>query len=211
MRKRGTCKLCRRVGMKLFLKGEKCYSPKCPFILRPYPPGFPPKRRKVLSFSEYGYLLREKQKLKYWYNLKEKQLKNIVEEVLKKRGKGEDLAKTLIEILEGRLENVIFRSGFAPSRRSARQLISHKFFLVNGEPVNLPSFRVKKGDIIEFKETKMKKRIVEEIKRLMKKNNPLSWLEVDKENLKVKVVDKPSGEGISLPIDLHAIFEFYSR
>jgi small subunit ribosomal protein S4 len=212
MERKKSCKICRRLGVKLFLKGEKCSSPKCPFIKRPYPPGLQrAKKKKPLTISEYGEQLKEKQKLKRWYNLSEKQLKNLVKEALKMRKKVADVSEYLLKNLEMRLENVVFRAGFGDSRRQARQLISHKFFLVNKKPVNLPNYKVKVGDEIEIKENKKKKQIVEQIKRNLKKKNIPSWLEVDEENLKIKVKKEPEIAEISPPADLHTVFEFYSR
>ena len=138
------CKICRRLGVKLFLKGERCLSPKCPMVKRPYPPGQKRKRRKG-SPSEYAIQLGEKQKLKIWYNLAERQFKNYIKKVLEKRARIEDAASELIRILESRLDNVVFRLGFTPSRAQSRQLVSHGFFLVNGKPINIPSYSLKQG------------------------------------------------------------------
>ena len=149
------CKICRRLGVKLFLKGEKCLSPKCPMVKKPYPPGQKRKRRPI-PLSEYGKELREKQKLKNWYNLGERQFKNYVKKVLDMRQKVEDPATLLIKNLETRLDNVIFRLGFATSRPQAKQLVSQALVLVNRKSIDTPSYQVKKGDIISIKPQKIR-------------------------------------------------------
>jgi len=204
------CKICRRLGQKLFLKGERCLTPKCPMVKRPYPPGQKRKRR-ISPLSEYGKELREKQKLKNWYNLRETQLRKYIKEVLKKRGKVEDPATFLIKKLESRLDNVIFRLGFARSRAQAKELISHGYFLVNEKKVNIPSYRVKKGERISFLPQKRKKKIFQDFPSILKKHQPPSWLELDINKLEGKITGEPSSEEVALPIEIPAIFEFYSR
>lgn len=204
------CKICRRLGVKLFLKGEKCLSPKCPMIKRPYPPGQKGKRR-TLPLSEFGKELREKQKLRNWYNLNERQFKRYVKEVLKKRGKVEDAATLLIRKLESRLDNVIFRLGFASSHPQAQQLISHGHFLVNGKPVNIPSYSLKKGDKISIHPQSKKKGIFQNLPSLLKKHQPPSWLQLDREKMEGKVIAFPSLEEVAPPAEISAIFEYYSR
>ena len=196
--------------MKLFLKGERCLSLKCPMVKRPYPPGQKGKRRKGPP-SEFGKESREKQKLKILYNLGEKQFKNYVKKVLAKRGKVEDLSAFLIKILESRLDNVIFRLGFAKSRVQARQLVSHNFFLVNGKPVNIPSYRLKKGDVIIVKPQKTKKVILQNLKDLLKKYKTPSWIEIDIGKLEGKVIGEPILEEVAPPVEIPVIFEYYSR
>jgi len=142
--KNAKCKICRRAGVKLFLKGDKCLSPKCPMIKKAYPPGLR-KRKSRSVFSEYAKELKEKQKLRNWYGLREKQFQKYVKEILAKRGKVENAGTLLIRTLESRLDNVVFQLGFAISRLQARQLISHRHFLVNDKVVNISSFLVKKG------------------------------------------------------------------
>jgi len=207
---KGKCKICRRAGVKLFLKGEKCFSTKCPMIKRPYPPGPPGKRRKGPP-SEYAKQLRQKQKLKAIYNLRERQFKKYVKEVLEKRGKVADASETLIKILELRLDNVVFRLGFAKSRAQARQLISHGHFLVNGRPVNIPSFRVKKGDVIKLKPQKTKKVIFEQLKILLKNQKTPSWLKLDPEKLEGEVIGEPTLKEVAPPVEISTIFEYYSK
>ena len=206
------CKICRRQGLKLFLKGEKCLSPKCTLVKRPNPPGpGQKKKRRHRSISEYGQELGEKQKLKNWYNLSERQLKNYVKRVLEKRGRVEDPTILLIKNLETRLDNAVYRLGFAQSRDQARQLVSHRHFLVNGKPVNIPSYQVKKGDSIALSPTRTKKIIYQNLPTLLKKHKAPSWLELNLEKLEGKVVGEPSFEESAPPAEIPAIFEYYSR
>ena len=208
--KKNKCKICRRLGTKLFLKGEKCLSPKCPMIKRPYPPG-PKGKRRRRSSSEYAKELAEKQKLRNCYNLKEYQLKSYVRGVLGKRGGVEDAQDLLIRKLEKRLDNVIFRLGFASSISQARQLVSHGHFLVNGRKVNIPSYQVKKGDKINASPIFQKKTMFQALPSLLKKHQPPSWLKLNIKNLEGEVVDQPSVEGVLPPAEISVIFEFYSR
>ena len=209
--KKNVCKICRRLGQKLFLKGEKCSSPKCPMVKKTYPPGPQRKRRRSILLSEYGKELAEKQKLKNYYGLKEKQFERYVEEILKARGKVEDAGTLLIKKLEKRLDNVVFRLGFARSRREARELVSHGHFLVDSKPVNIPSFQVEKGQVISVKESKRKKPYFKNLSVFLKNYQPPAWLKLDREKLEGKMIEEPTGEDIGVPIDVSAIFEFYSR
>jgi len=204
------CKICRRLGVKLFLKGEKCLSPKCPILRRPYPPGQKGKRRRK-RLSEYGKELREKQKLKNWYNLRERQFRKYVKETLSKRGKIEDAAGQLIQTLERRLDNVVFRLGFATSRVQARQLVSHRHLSVNDKVVNIPSFLVKKGDKIKIRKTAAKKTVFQNLPTTLKKHQLPSWLTLNIEKLEGKVKTLPTFEEAAPPVEVSAIFEFYSR
>ena len=204
------CRICRRLGAKLFLKGEKCLSPKCPMVKRPYPPGQKRKRR-LRTLSEYGKELREKQKLKNWYNLEERQFKRYVEQALESRGKAEDNVTFLIKKLESRLDNVIFRLGFASSRAQARQLVSHSHFLINGKPVNIPSFQLKKGDKITLRQTSRKRLTFKNLRAKLKKYQPPSWLSLNIKTLTGKVTAVPSLEEAVPPVEIPTIFEFYSR
>lgn len=204
------CKICRRLGVKLFLKGERCLSPKCPMVKRAYPPGQKGKRRKGI-LSEYGKQLGEKQKLKSWYNLGERQFKKYIKEILEKGGRVEDASAEIIKILELRLDNVVFRLGFAVSRARARQLVSHSYFLVNGKSINIPSYQLKKGDVISLKPSKVKKAIFQNLKNLLKKYKTPSWLELNLEKLEGKVIGEPKLEEVTPPVEISAIFEYYSR
>ncbi len=208
--KNNKCKICRRLGVKLFLKGEKCLSSKCSMIKKPYPPGMKGKRR-TKKISEYGKELNEKQKLKNWYNLREKQFRNYVKEVLGRRGKVEDAGALLIKKLERRLDNVVFRLGFASSRVQARQIVNHNHFLVNGKRVNIPSYQVKKGDRISLKPSSQKKTIFQDLPTVLKKHKPPSWIELDAKKLEGKIISEPTLEEAAPPVEISSIFEFYSR
>ncbi len=198
------------MGIKLFLKGEKCLSLKCPMIRRAYAPGQKKKRRPT-SPSEYGKALREKQKLKNWYNLGERQFKNYVKKILARRGRVEDASSLLIKTLENRLDNIVFRLGFASSRAQAQQLVSYGHFLVNGKSINVPSYLAKKGDVISIKEQKVKKGIFQNLKNSLKKHKTPTWLELDIEKLGGKVTAEPNSEEVAPPVEISAIFEYYSR
>ena len=204
------CKICRRQGQKLFLKGERCFTPKCPMIKRPYPPGEKRKRRGG-GLSDYGRELREKQRLKNWYNLRERQFKKYVMETLEKRGKVENLADLLIKKLEQRLDNVIFRLGFAVSRSQARQLISHGHFLINGKKVDIPSYQLKKGDKITLRASSQKKEIFRKVAPTLKKHQPPSWLKLSAEKMEGEVIGEPNIEEAQPPAEIPLVFEFYSK
>lgn len=210
MSKHNICKICRRVGQKLFLKGEKCSSPKCSMIKRPYPPGPKRKRRRFLR-SDYGKELAEKQKLKNLYGLKEGQFRKYVKDILQKRGKVEDATLLLVKKLEGRLDNVVFKLGFARSRREARELVSHSHFLVNGKPVNIPSFEVKKDAVIALKESKQKKSLFKNLAVSLKNYQPPNWLKLDRNKMAGKAIGEPTLEETGATVDISSIFEFYSR
>ena len=204
------CKICRRQGVKLFLKGERCYSPKCAIVRRPYPPGKKGKRRPR-PLSEYGKELREKQKLRNWYNLRERQFRNYVKEVLSKKSRVEDAPSRLIRTLERRLDNVVFRLGFAASRPKARQLVSHRHIMVNDRVVNISSRLVKKGDKIKIKPTSVKKPLFQHLSRVLKKHTVPSWLSLNIEKLEGEVKGLPKVEEALPPVKMSAIFELYSR
>lgn len=178
-------------------------------IKRPYPPGQKGKRRTP-PLSEYGRELREKQRLKLWYNLREAQLKKYVKEVLGKRGKV-DAADLLIKKLENRLDNLIFRLGFASSRSQARQMVSHGYFLVNDKKVKSPSYQVKKGDKITISPSKKEKKILKNLTPSLKKYKPPSWLKLDKEKISGEIIGEPILEEVTPPAEISSIFEFYSR
>ena len=179
-------------------------------IRRPYPPGQKSKKRRR-PLSEYGKELKEKQKLKNWYNLREKQFKNYVKALLNKKGKMEEAPLLLIKSLESRLDNIVFRLGFVLSRRKARTLVSHGYFLVNGRPTNIPSRQLKKGDIISVKPQKLKKNVIKEFKQLMKKQKAPNWLKLNKEKLEAEIIGELTLEEVAPPVDILSIFEFYSR
>lgn len=208
--KNDNCTICRRMTEKLFLKGDKCLSPKCPVIRRPYPPGQKRKRRSR-QLSEFGKELREKQKLKNWYNLGERQFGNYVREILKKRSMVSDAALALIQKLETRLDNAIFRLGFASSHAQARQFINHGHFTVNNRTVNIPSYRLKVGDKVSLRSSSKGKKIFGNLPQLLKKHKVASWLELDVQNLEGEVTGLPTLEEASPIAEISSIFEYYSR
>lgn len=184
-------------------------------IKRPYAPGLRGKRRKKTP-SEYAKELAEKQKLKRWYGLGERQFKKYVKEILEKARKAtsanaEDASILLVKRLESRLDNVIFRLGVVSSRALARQLVSHGFFKVNNRPVDIPSYRVKKGDEIKIKPEKLKKKVFQNLLQLAKKHKLPDWLEFKAQAFEAKVVSDPILDQESLPAEISAVFEFYSR
>lgn len=192
------------------MKGERSYSPKAAMVKKPYPPGLHGRRLKSRKFSEFGLQLVSKQKVRNIYRILERQFGKYIDEALKSKG---DSGEDLIQNLERRLDNVIFRSGFAEARDTARQLVSHGHFLVNEKPINIPSYRVKTGDIIKVKPQNLKNSYFSfVVPRHLKKHQPPSWLEVDKETLvaKVRVLPNLSESGADHK-DIQAIIEFYSR
>ena len=198
------CKLCRREGQKLFLKGERCYSSKCAIERRNYAPGQHGQARKKMS--EYGLQLREKQKAKRFYGMQETQFRNLFEKASKKPGK---TGENLMILLETRLDNVVFRLGFASSRKEARQLVTHGHFTVNGKKVDIPSIEVKAGDVIKVKEKSQSSPKFKEVKE-MSITVP-AWMSVDVEKLEGKVITAPRREDIDTPIAEHLIVELYSK
>ena len=200
------CKLCRREGMKLFLKGERCYTDKCSFDRRPYPPGQHGQRR--IKFTEYGIRLREKQKVRRMYGIVEKQFRRYFVEGSRQKGVA---GENLLRLLERRLDNAVYRLGFAATRAEARHTVLHKHVHVNGKSVNIPSFLVKPGDVIEIREkAKNKARFASALEFTDRRGVP-DWLELDKDNLKGTVKTMPNREEITLPIQEQLIVEFYSR
>ena len=204
------CKTCRRLGQKLFLKGDRCFSQKCAMIKRAYAPG-PQRKRRGGAASEYKKSLNEKQTLKKWYGLSEKQFKRYVQESLAKMGKVDDVSAELIRKLEKRLDNVIFRLGFAKSRVAARQLVSHGYFAINGKPVNIASYQVKKDDVITIKENKRAKGVLKDLANELKRKEIPAWLSLNKEKLEAKPIGEPNLEEVKAPAEISLIFEFYSR
>ena len=204
------CKICRRLATKLFLRGERCSSPKCAMVKKPYPPGPRAKKRRK-NVSEYGKELKEKQKLKNWYNLEEKQFRKYVKETLKARARVADAGTALVKTLESRFDNVIFRLGFAPSRKAARQMVSHGHFTVDDKSINIPSYLVRKNDQIKVKPASIKKPIFQKLLPVLKKYNPPSWLKLDLQKMEAKVLDSPNIEEAVPPAEITTIFEFYSK
>ena len=200
------CKLCRREGMKLFLKGERCYTDKCAFDRRPYPPGQHGQRR--IKFTEYGIRLREKQKVRRMYGIVEKQFSRYFAAADRSKGVS---GEKLLELLERRLDSVIYRLGFARTRSEARQLVLHRHFSVNGRTVNIPSFTVKPGDKIAVRDrSKSKVVFTESLEQAERRSHP-EWVELDREKLVGTIKSLPNREEITLPIQEQLIVEFYSR
>jgi len=188
-----------RFFKKSVISGEKIFGQKV-------------RKRRRAAISEYGRQLREKQKLKALYNLRERQFKKYIKEVMTERGKkGVDIVSLLIQKLELRLDNVVFRLGFASSRSQARQLVNHGHFLVNGRKVNIPSFELRKGDQVQVRAASLKKNFFKKIQETLKKHKIPSWLNFDIQKMEAKVVGLPSFEEAQLPVQIPLIFEFYSR
>lgn len=201
-----SCKLCRREGQKLFLKGERCYSNKCAIARRPYAPGQHGSQRKKIS--EYGLQLREKQKAKRFYGVLEKQFRKYFEMANRMSG---ITGVNLLQLLETRLDNVVYRLGFGTTRAEARQLVNHGHFEVNGKKVNIPSYSVKVGDVITVREKSRKSPRFKEILDVTGSKVVPNWLEADQENLQGKVVALPTREDIDLDVQEHLIVELYSK
>ena len=200
------CRLCRRENLKLFLKGERCYTEKCAYDRRNYPPGQHGQDRK--KFSAYGTQLREKQKVKRMYGILENQFRNIFKEADRQKG---ITGETLLSLLERRLDNIVYRFGFANSRNEARQLVRHNHFLVNQSKVNIPSYLVKPGDVIELREKSKKVvRILEALEGVARRGVP-QWLELDKNLMKGSVKGLPTREDITIPIQEKLIVELFSK
>ena len=200
------CRLCRREGQKLFLKGDRCYTEKCSLERRGYAPGQHGNARNK-KLSGYGIQLREKQKAKRYYGVLESQFRDYFEMANKQAGM---TGENLLSILETRLDNVVYRLGYAMSRAEARQLVRHGHFTVNGQKVNIPSYLVKVGSVIELKD---KSRSLDKFKSSLEANASRvvpKWLEIDNNNV-AKVIAAPAREDIDLPIEEHLIVELYSR
>jgi small subunit ribosomal protein S4 len=200
------CRLCRREKMKLFLKGSKCESPKCPIEIRPYPPGEHGRGRS--KDSEYLLQLREKQKARRVYGVLEKQFRGYYEEANRKTGK---TGEVLLQILESRLDNVVYRAGFAKSRDQARQLVRHGHILVNGRKVDIPSYRVGESDIIEVKESS-RDLTPFVVARAEAGSRPVpAWLEVIANRMRILVHSLPARQVIDTPVQEQLIVELYSK
>jgi len=204
------CKICRRLGEKLFLKGDKCMSAKCAMVKRPFAPGQKAKKRRS-ALTEFGREMREKQKAKKWYNISELQFKKYVFEVMENRGKGVDVVSSLIQKLESRLDNIVFRMGWAKSRSQARLLVTHGHFLVNGKKVDVPSYRTKANDVISVRAGSKGKENLKDLAGVMKKYSLPKWLSFDENKLEGKIIRLPSAEDIQVPAEISSIFEHYSR
>ncbi len=205
--KDSVCRHCRRENLKLYLKGDRCYSDKCAFDRRSYPPGEHGERRGR-KISDYGIQLREKQKVKRMYGLSEKQFHLFFERAERQRGV---TGTNLLVLLERRLDNVVYRLGFANSRTQGRQFVLHNHFMVNGKKVNIPSFLVKRGDFVEVKE-KSKKigAISDSLEAVVRRGIP-QWLELEKEKHKGVVTGFPVREDLTMPMQEQLVVELYSK
>ena len=200
------CRICRREGQKLFLKGSRCYTDKCSITRRNYGPGEHGQGKKKLS--EYGTQLREKQKTKSFYGVGEKQFRKYFEMASNKKG---ITGENLLQILESRLDNVIYKLGYGSSRAQARQLVNHGHFEVNGKKVDIPSYLVKPGDVVSVRENKKDSKIIKENVEANKARPIPEWLEKDNDKLQIKVVRLASREDVDIPVEEHLIVELYSR
>ena len=200
------CRLCRREGLKLFLKGDRCYSDKCAFERRGYAPGDHGQARR--KYSDYGVQLREKQKLKRMYGLLERQFRGYFEKADRQKG---ITGTNLLLFLERRLDNMVFRMGFTNSRTEARQLVRHNHFLVDGKTVNIPSYMVNVGSEISLREKSRKvERILDAMETVARRGVP-QWLELDKDNFRGVVKTLPSREELTMPIKEQLVVELYSK
>jgi len=191
----------RALGTKLFLKAERCNSPKCVMIRKPYRPGMHGQKRRRRAISEYGKQLQEKQKIQITYGLTNRQMRNLFRQPREK----------LLRMLEQRLDRVVFLLGFAPSSRVARQFVSHGHILVNDRKVTIPSYHVKIGDVIAVRPESRSKKIFEDIEVRLKQHEPLSWLKLNKNELKGECVENPRSEDSALSFDINVVGQFYSR
>lgn len=207
MESQASCKKCRRTGQKLLLKGERCFTPKCAMVKKPYPPGIHKKRRRR-AVSEYGAQLNEKQKIRHIYNIREKQLKRYFREAGREKGV---IGDNLLKKLELRLDNVVFQLKWADSRKKAHQFISHGHILVNDKKVNLSSFQVRPKDIIKIKKSSLSMVPFKDLQTKLKAYKPPMWLSFDKDKFEAKIISLPTREDANIPADLQMIVEYYSR
>lgn len=202
-----SCRLCRREKQKLFLKGTKCFTEKCPVERRGYPPGQHGQSRRS-KVSEYGVQLREKQKIRRMYGLQETQFRNYFEKALRQTGRTGEI---LVKMLERRLDNTLYRLGLAPSRKTARQLVTHGHILVNNRPVDIPSYLLKAGDTIMVRERSRKLDVFHASMKRMKDNAMLPWLSLDKAAMTGTFLNIPERADIPLNADEQLIVELYSK
>ncbi|MBP1658389.1 MAG: rpsD [Bacteroidetes bacterium] len=202
-----SCRLCRRERQKLFLKGTKCFTEKCPVDRRAYPPGQHGQSRRS-KVSEYGVQLREKQKVRRMYGLQETQFKNTFAKALRQPGR---TGETLVKMLERRLDNVVYRLGLAPSRKAARQLVVHGHFLVNNRPVDIPSYQLKAGDAVQVRDKSKKLETMHASMKRMKDTAMLPWLSLDKAAMVGTFLNVPERADIPLNADEQLIVELYSK
>lgn len=202
------CRLCRRENTKLFLKGDKCTSDKCPLVRRAKAPGQHGASAGRKRVKEYGLQLREKQKARRYYGILEKQFNNYFEKADKKPGQ---TGENLLTMIETRLDNVVYRMGMADSRRQARQLVRHGHFQINGKKANIPSMLVKKGDVVSVKESSRKSALIKMLIENISGRSVPAWIEVDKENAVATIAALPTREDVDFPFEEHLIVELYSK
>lgn len=200
------CRLCRRERNKLYLKGDRCYTDKCSVARKGYPPGEHGQSRQ--KFSEDGQQLREKQKAKRIYGILERQFRRYFKEADRRKGV---TGENLLQLLESRLDNVVYRMGFGRSRAEARQLVNHGHFQVNGRRVDIPSYLTRPGDVIAVREKSRNLPVFKEIREAGEGQSTVDWLEADLEHLQGKVIRMPQREEIDVPVEEHLIVELYSR
>jgi small subunit ribosomal protein S4 len=200
------CRLCRREGAKLFLKGTRCYTKKCSFERRPSPPGQHGVRRRKMG--EYGIQLREKQKVRRVYGVLERQFQNYF--TLADAGEG-ITGENLLRSLETRLDNVVFRLGFGSSRAQARQIVTHGHLAVNGVPTNIPSYQLKPGDRVEFRESRRSREVFKNTRETLRSHQAPEWLSLDAANLSGTVLSLPRRDQMPLDLSEQLVVEYYSR
>ncbi len=202
------CRLCRRENTKLFLKGDKCTSDKCPLVRRAKAPGQHGANAGRKRVKEYGLQLREKQKARRYYGILEKQFNNYFVKADKKPGQ---TGENLLTMIESRLDNVVYRMGMADSRRQARPLVRHGHFQINGKKANIPSILVKKGDVVSVKESSRKSALIKMLIENISGRSVPAWIELDAENAVATIVALPTREDIDFPFEEHLIVELYSK
>ena len=203
------CKQCRREGNKLFLKGDRCQSTKCAMVKRSYKPGIHGPKKAMSKMSAYGKQLREKQKAKRIYGMLETQFKNLAKKSIKNK---QDSGTTLLSLLEKRFDNVVYKLKLAPSRITAKQIITHSHLMINGRTVNIPSYTMKVGDKITVKQSKISDKYWEKRKEVIKNEKDIpSWLSLDTKNISGQITAEPAIEEVASFIDSSLIIEFYSR
>lgn len=207
------CKVCRRAGEKLFLKGERCFTPKCAMVHHPTPPGIHGGKKGGKggrrTSSEYGAELREKQKVRFMYGLSENKLENYIAKAQKR--KGGVLTDTIVELLERRLDNAVFRGGLAVSRSIARHLVTYGHIRVNGKPVSIPSYQVSKDETISIRPESASSPLFQGIDERLKTYEPPAWITLDKSSKTAKIVGIPTQDSVQFGQDLQKIIQFYSR
>jgi small subunit ribosomal protein S4 len=206
--RKAVCKLCRREGEKLFLKGARCSTAKCALEKKAYPPGQHGKTRRMGKFSDYGVQLREKQKIKRYYGLLEAQFHETFIKANRKKG---ITSENLLQMLESRLDNVIFRLGFASSRASARQMVRHRHFSVNDRLVDIPSYQLKPNDFIQVREKSRKLLVIHDSMKRVKEGKELPWLSLDKAAMKGTFLEVPNRGDIPVTFNENLVVELYSK